>query len=196
MVIKCYNYKRLYWNYIVSLKCFALNPLDLPWPFISFLQMQTYQLTLSCPFVRYEIHSDGALTRSAFNTILFVCFLLLFTSLALSEPRYKMRAFEGFLRKRFDESSPVRLEEVQSVDSFWRYFNEPWNTVHFLQLHDSSSFFSHWCPDHIFTHNFIPLIHPASRGGAAHTAGLFGQLKHIYKKSFKNIVPHLPGEGC
>ena len=25
-------------------------------------------------------------------------------------------------------------------------------------------------------------IHPASRGGAAHTAGFFGQLKHIYKK--------------
>ncbi|CAL1165914.1 unnamed protein product [Cladocopium goreaui] len=67
-----------------------------------------------------------ALLRSAFNTILFVCFLLLFTSLALSEPRNKMRAFEGFLRKRFDEASPVRLEEVQSVDGFWRYFNEPW----------------------------------------------------------------------
>lgn len=65
-----------------------------------------------------------ALLRSAFNTILFVCFLLLFTSLALSEPRNKMRAFEGFLRKRFDEASPVRLEEVQSVDGFWRYFNE------------------------------------------------------------------------
>ena len=32
------------------------------------------------------------------------------------------------------------------------------------------------------------IIHPASRGGAAHTAGLFGQLKHIYKKSGKNIV--------
>ena len=33
-----------------------------------------------------------------------------------------------------------------------------------------------------------PYIHPASRGGAAHTAGFFGQLKHIYKKSGKNIV--------
>ena len=32
------------------------------------------------------------------------------------------------------------------------------------------------------------IIHPASRGGAAHTAGFFGQLKHIYKKSGKNIV--------
>ena len=30
-------------------------------------------------------------------------------------------------------------------------------------------------------------IHAASRGGAAHTAGFFGQLKHIYKKSGKNI---------
>lgn len=65
-----------------------------------------------------------ALLRSAFNTILFVCFLLLFTSLALSEPRDKMRAFEGFLRKRFDEASPIRLNSVHSVDSFWRYFNE------------------------------------------------------------------------
>ena len=32
------------------------------------------------------------------------------------------------------------------------------------------------------------VIHPASRGGAAHTAGFFGQLKHIHKKSIKNIV--------
>ena len=31
-------------------------------------------------------------------------------------------------------------------------------------------------------------IHPASRGGAAHTAGFFGQLKHIYKKTCRNIV--------
>ena len=31
-------------------------------------------------------------------------------------------------------------------------------------------------------------IHPALRGGAAHTAGFFGQLKHIYKKSAKNSV--------
>ena len=67
---------------------------------------------------------SSSLSRSAFNTILFVCFLLLFTSLALSEPRDKMRAFEGFLRKRFDEASPIRLNSVHSVDSFWRYFNE------------------------------------------------------------------------
>ena len=31
-------------------------------------------------------------------------------------------------------------------------------------------------------------IHPASRGEAAHTAGFFSQLKHIYNKSSKNIV--------
>ncbi|CAK9033463.1 Uncharacterized protein (Fragment) [Durusdinium trenchii] len=40
------------------------------------------------------------------------------------EPRDKMRAFEGFLRKRFDEASSIRLNSVHSVDSFWRYFNE------------------------------------------------------------------------
>ena len=34
----------------------------------------------------------------------------------------------------------------------------------------------------------IRVIHPASRGGAAHTAGFFGQLKNIYKKLGKNIV--------
>ena len=65
-----------------------------------------------------------ALLRSTFNTILFVCFLLLFTSLALAEPRYKMRAFEGYLRKRFDEAAPVRLADVFSVDGFWMYHNE------------------------------------------------------------------------
>lgn len=103
----------------------------------------TLLTNISCPFLGCEKTPCGALlTRSAFNTILFICFLLLFTSLALSEPRNKMRAFEGFLRKRFDEASPVRLEEVQSVDSFWRYFNEPWNTMRFLQLHDSGSFSS------------------------------------------------------
>eukprot|EP00435_Cladocopium_sp_Y103_P055025 s3561_g18.t1 len=86
-----------------------------------------------------------ALLRSAFNTILFVCFLLLFTSLALSEPRYKMRAFEGFLRKRFDEASPVRLEEVQSVDSFWRYFNAVWPGIAlYLSVELATSCGSSW----------------------------------------------------
>lgn len=52
-----------------------------------------------------------------------VCFLILFTSLALSEPRDKMRAFEGYLRKRFDETAPVRLKDVGSVEAFWDYHN-------------------------------------------------------------------------
>ena len=65
-----------------------------------------------------------ALLRSTFNTVLFVCFLILFTSLALSEPLYKMRAFEGYLRKRFDEAAFIPLKDVYSVESFWRYHNE------------------------------------------------------------------------
>ncbi|CAK9082124.1 unnamed protein product [Durusdinium trenchii] len=65
-----------------------------------------------------------ALLRSTFNTVLFVLFLLLFTSLALSEPLYKMRAFEGYLRKRFDSSAAIPLKDVYSVESFWRYHNE------------------------------------------------------------------------
>ena len=32
-----------------------------------------------------------------------------------------------------------------------------------------------------------PYIHPASRGGAAHTAGFFGQFKHIYKNQSKTL---------
>lgn len=35
-----------------------------------------------------------------------------------------MRALEGFLRKRFDEATAFPMEDVHSVDSFWRYFNE------------------------------------------------------------------------
>eukprot|EP00439_Symbiodinium_sp_Y106_P074710 s1139_g14.t1 len=64
-----------------------------------------------------------ALLRSTFNTVLFVCFLLLFTSLALSEPRYKMRAFEGYLRRRFDTAAAVPLADVSSVETFWQYHN-------------------------------------------------------------------------
>mmetsp|Transcript_30472 Transcript_30472/g.70259 ORF Transcript_30472/g.70259 Transcript_30472/m.70259 type:complete len:749 (-) Transcript_30472:163-2409(-) len=65
-----------------------------------------------------------ALLRSTFNTVLFVCFLCLFTALALSEPRYKMRAFEGYLRRRFDTSAAIPLADVSSVESFWQYHNE------------------------------------------------------------------------
>lgn len=53
-----------------------------------------------------------------------MCFLVLFTSLALSEPRYKMRAFEGYLKKRFDEEARIPLMDVHSIESFWRYHNE------------------------------------------------------------------------
>jgi len=65
-----------------------------------------------------------ALLRSTFNTVLFVVFLILFTSLALSEPRDKMRAFEGYLRKKFDEEAAISLSDVHSVESFWKYHNE------------------------------------------------------------------------
>ncbi|CAJ1389016.1 unnamed protein product, partial [Effrenium voratum] len=34
-----------------------------------------------------------------------------------------MRAFEGYLRKRFDETAPVRLKDVGSVEAFWDYHN-------------------------------------------------------------------------
>ena len=35
-----------------------------------------------------------------------------------------MRAFEGYLRKKFDEEATITLSEVLSIESFWRYHNE------------------------------------------------------------------------
>eukprot|EP00931_Biecheleriopsis_adriatica_P103951 TRINITY_DN78726_c0_g1_i1.p1 TRINITY_DN78726_c0_g1~~TRINITY_DN78726_c0_g1_i1.p1 ORF type:complete len:750 (+),score=160.84 TRINITY_DN78726_c0_g1_i1:64-2313(+) len=64
-----------------------------------------------------------AVLRSACNTILFGCFLALFTSLALSEPREKKRTFEGHLRRRFDTEADVPLADVVSIKSFWQFHN-------------------------------------------------------------------------
>lgn len=36
----------------------------------------------------------------------------------------RMRAFEGYLRKKFDEEAAISLSDVHSVESFWKYHNE------------------------------------------------------------------------
>lgn len=65
-----------------------------------------------------------AVLRSACNTVLFMCFLSLFTALALGEPRETKRAFEGFVRRRFDTAATIKLADVASVKDFWRFHNE------------------------------------------------------------------------
>jgi len=65
-----------------------------------------------------------AILRSMCNTVLFMCFLMLYTALALGEPRDTKRAFEGYIRKRFDTGSAMPLSDVNSIKSFWKYSNE------------------------------------------------------------------------
>lgn len=64
-----------------------------------------------------------AVMRAGCNLALFICFLLLFTGLALSEPLGDHRAFEGYIRRRFDTAGAMPLREVETVSSFWQYIN-------------------------------------------------------------------------
>eukprot|EP00929_Paragymnodinium_shiwhaense_P050913 TRINITY_DN25631_c0_g1_i1.p1 TRINITY_DN25631_c0_g1~~TRINITY_DN25631_c0_g1_i1.p1 ORF type:complete len:768 (+),score=171.96 TRINITY_DN25631_c0_g1_i1:144-2447(+) len=64
-----------------------------------------------------------AFLRSACNVFVFICFLVLYTSLSLSEPFKKMRTYEGYIRRRFDEHAPMQLSQVDSVKTFWQYTN-------------------------------------------------------------------------
>lgn len=64
-----------------------------------------------------------AMIRSGCNLALFVCFLILFTALALSEPLGDHRAFQGYLRRRFDLGAAMPLREVESVSTFWEYMH-------------------------------------------------------------------------
>mmetsp|Transcript_818 Transcript_818/g.1560 ORF Transcript_818/g.1560 Transcript_818/m.1560 type:complete len:749 (+) Transcript_818:109-2355(+) len=65
-----------------------------------------------------------AILRSMCNTLLFMVFLSLYTALALGEPRDTKRAFEGYIRQRFDTEAAVPLHDVNSIKSFWQYSNE------------------------------------------------------------------------
>mmetsp|Transcript_132375 Transcript_132375/g.382686 ORF Transcript_132375/g.382686 Transcript_132375/m.382686 type:complete len:755 (-) Transcript_132375:28-2292(-) len=64
-----------------------------------------------------------AMIRSGCNLALFVSFLVLFTALALSEPLGEHRAFEGYLRRRFDTMAAMPLRKVESVSTFWEYMD-------------------------------------------------------------------------
>jgi hypothetical protein len=68
-------------------------------------------------------HGIKAVIRAALNNFCFVVFLALFTTLALGEPFGDMRAFEGYVRRRFDTAAAMPLDDVKSASSFWRYVN-------------------------------------------------------------------------
>lgn len=64
-----------------------------------------------------------AIIRSGCNLLLFIFFLILYTMMALSEPITQQRAFEGYIRRRFDTSAAMPTRQVESVSSFWQYTN-------------------------------------------------------------------------
>ncbi|CAE8675705.1 unnamed protein product, partial [Polarella glacialis] len=64
-----------------------------------------------------------AVVRSMCNTLMFCIFVGTFTALALGEPRSQQRAFEAYVRRRFDIDAVMKLDEVDSVTGFWRYCN-------------------------------------------------------------------------
>jgi hypothetical protein len=68
-------------------------------------------------------HGLKAVVRAACNNFCFLFFLFLFTFIALGEPFGDQRAFEGYVRRRFDERAAMPLEEVGSTSSFWKYVN-------------------------------------------------------------------------
>jgi len=65
-----------------------------------------------------------AVVRSGCKLLLFIFFLILFTLLALSEPLADFRAFEGFIRTRFDSQAPMKMSGVKSTSSFWEYVDK------------------------------------------------------------------------
>jgi hypothetical protein len=64
-----------------------------------------------------------AFLKSGCNLCLFCTFVALFTALALSEPLSLHRSFEAYLRHRFDDNAGMRLEEVNSIEDFYTYWN-------------------------------------------------------------------------
>lgn len=68
-------------------------------------------------------HGLKAVLRAACNNFCFLFFLFLFTFIALGEPFGDQRAFEGYVRRRFDERAAMPLEKVESTTHFWHYLN-------------------------------------------------------------------------
>lgn len=62
-----------------------------------------------------------AVLKQGFNVILFICFLILYTVLALGEPLEDFRVYEGYIRRRFDTEAAMPIADVDSSYNFWEY---------------------------------------------------------------------------
>lgn len=62
-----------------------------------------------------------AVIRAGINVLIYVGFVVIFTALALGEPLAELRAFEGYVRRRFDTEAAMPLQQVESTDTFWQY---------------------------------------------------------------------------
>lgn len=64
-----------------------------------------------------------AFVKSCINLVLFITFLVLFTVLALGEPLSEHRAFEAYLRRRFDYGAAMPLHDIKSISDVYDYVN-------------------------------------------------------------------------
>lgn len=62
-----------------------------------------------------------AILREGCGVITFICFLALFTTMALAEPLYVHRSFEAYVHRRFDSQAAMPLAQVDSIEAFWLY---------------------------------------------------------------------------
>lgn len=66
----------------------------------------------------------AALFRSGCNILLFILFIVLYSVLVLGENLAAQRAFEGWIRRRFDLAGPMGVQDVHSQSGFWDYAQE------------------------------------------------------------------------
>ncbi|CAK0810189.1 unnamed protein product, partial [Prorocentrum cordatum] len=84
----------------------------------------------------------GALAtlKQGVNVGLFICFLTLYTALALGEPLGEFRAFEGYIRRRFDREAAMPIANVDSTSTFWKYMTR--TIVPGIYGNDTSMYFT------------------------------------------------------
>lgn len=64
-----------------------------------------------------------AFLRSGCNLFVFISFIVLFTVMALSERFGAHRAFEAYVRRKFDSGAQMPLQDVATIADFWQYTN-------------------------------------------------------------------------
>lgn len=62
-----------------------------------------------------------ALLKQLAAVLIFLCFLALYTTLALIEPLRVHRSFEAYVHQRFDSQAAMPLDQVDSIEAFWLY---------------------------------------------------------------------------